>query len=301
MSSSEFISRLAAKSYPDLDPAIEGIQVINPFSIDPGDGIQTRANINDRAVSRYIDAMLAGDRFPPAVVYIVDGLPKLVDGFHRLAAALETIGETKQGFEVQVIFGSASEALKAALITNTQHGVQLTGQDDERRFLLASSQPELRGLSYRKMAAFLGMSLGKIQRLRAKHRWTTEATGAFAYSSKQPEDAPKPSFSTLGPLAVPFRKPQSPVPLSDLASQIIDLAIEASDRAVAKGLKYPGEFLAGVLKRTVGELGVAGRDLDRAIREIDRLAVWLHKSREVDGLLVAGEIALRDSAENPDY
>ena len=54
---------------------------------------QPRAVIDEFIVNEYRIDMLAGDEFPPPIVFKEDGYNYLADGWHRVAAA-EMIGRT---------------------------------------------------------------------------------------------------------------------------------------------------------------------------------------------------------------
>jgi hypothetical protein len=287
---SDGVNRAVAAGFPKLDPTTPGLQSINPFSLDPQDGIQTRVGPNEKRVEQYIDAMARGDEFPPASVIVVDGEAKLVDGFHRHEAACRSIGKSKVGFRVEVRLGTAHDALVEALTANAKHGLSLTGKDHENRYLMACRDPVLRTLSVRKMARFLGLHKSKVERLRSKHKWTKEKTVA---SDDGNETVKVERLSSLPPLSVTHGPPKSPAPLGPLAISLVDAAVEAASFAESRGKAASGPFVAEALKKAVRSHPVSGAELDSAIREVMTLALWLYKARQADDLTTGPEVAER--------
>jgi hypothetical protein len=280
-----------AARFPDLDLATAGEQIINPFSLNKNDGIQTRASTREKTVDEYIEAMRRGDSFPPATVFVVGGVAKLVDGFHRLEASRLSIGYTERGFAVDVRMGTARAALREALTANYRHGLRLTAADNESRFLLASEDAEYHQLSVRKLAALLGLSKSRVDQLRKRYAWTRpNGTGRRAFD---PGEGELEGFSELGPLTIPYGKPQLPRPLSDLARFILDAAGEASKVATEKRTAHPGAYLAGCLQGAIEGVEVDGTELDGAARELINLGVWLWKKRQTNSLLTRPEIIAR--------
>lgn len=286
--------RAAAARFPGVDPRKEGVQAINPFALDPEKGIQSRVNLNERSLQRYREMMLAGSEFPPAIVYVVDGEPRLVDGFHRLTASRDTIGKTKRPFKVEVRKGTKRDALRAALTVNSNHGIQLTRADDENRFIMASGDPELKQLSVRELGRLLSIDRNRVQRLRARHAWS-RPDGKQSKKDEFGEGAPAfPSMNSLGPLSIPYGKPPTPRPLSELAKTILGHLLEASERAKASGIERRGRIIREALSESVGTIDASGKELDAAIDELFKLGVFLGRTRREDGLLTRPEVEERD-------
>ena len=286
--------RAAAAGFPGVDPGKEGVQAINPFALDPDKGIQSRVNLNERSLQRYREMMLAGGEFPPAIVYAVNGDPCLVDGFHRLTAARDTIGKTRRPFKVEVRKGTKRDALLAALMVNSNHGIQLTRADDENRFLMASRDPQLKQLSIRELGRMLSIDRNRIQRLRSRHAWT-RPDGKQSKKDEFGEGGPAfPSMNSLGPLSIPYGKPPTPRPLSELAKTILGHLLEASERAKASGMERSGRFIQETLSESVGAVEASGKDLDAAVDELFKLGVFLGRTRREDGLLTRPEVEERE-------
>lgn len=291
---SEGLNRAVAAGFPKIDPNKHGLQTINPFSLDPQDGIQTRAAPSEKRIERYVDAMARGDEFPPAIVVVVEGEAKLVDGFHRHEAACRSIGKSRAGFLVEIRHGTARDALVEALTANANHGLSLTGKDDEKRYLMACSDPDLRALSVRKMAAFLNIHKSKVERLRSKHKWTKEKTVA---SGEESDEVKVERHSTLPPLSITYGPPKPPAPLGPLAVSLVDAAVEAAAFAESRGKVASGPFVAEALKKVLRSHPATGAELDKAVREVMALGLWLYKTRQADDLTTGSEEAERERQE----
>jgi hypothetical protein len=92
-------------------------------------GTQPRAETDSVAIEEYANAMLAGDEFPPVIVYFDGQDYWLASGFHRYAAAAAA------GFEeidCDVIQGTRRDAVLFSVGVNAEHGLRRT-RDDKRR------------------------------------------------------------------------------------------------------------------------------------------------------------------------
>lgn len=89
-------------------------------------GTQIRVGINVDVTQEYAEAMLAGDKFPPVVVFF-DGTDYwLADGFHRVMAAQaldfpEIAADVREGTKRDAVLFSAG--------ANATHGLRRTNQD----------------------------------------------------------------------------------------------------------------------------------------------------------------------------
>lgn len=280
------LARAVASGFPALDPARHGPQGINPFSLDASDGIQTRADLNERSVAAYAEAMRRGDEFPPALVYVVEGKARLVDGFHRHLASMESIDETKRPFRVEVRIAILKEAMTAALTTNTKHGTRLTQRDNENRLKMACAEPELRAYSNRKLADFLGVDRNWIQRQRAKHAWARR--DGFSEGRPSGPDPLEP-LSKLPPLAVPFYTPSVPPALSEAAWGILERVAPALEWTAQRPRKATQEVARQVAALTLEKLELSGEALDQAIAEVAKVGVWLYQARRRGEIKTAPE------------
>lgn len=119
--------------------------------LDVEKGIQIRAGLNQAIVDEYVEAMLAGHTFPPILVFESNaGAPLvIVDGFHRLAAAVKAGAEK---IMVEVRQGDRAAALKAALVANAVHGLRRSNRDKKRAIDVAIQEfPNLSARQYAEM------------------------------------------------------------------------------------------------------------------------------------------------------
>ena len=89
-------------------------------------GTQARARLSQTVVDDYAIAMQQGHSFPPVVVFYDGQDHWLVDGFHRLEAAI------RAGFQeitVELKLGNLREAILYAVGANANHGLRRTPAD----------------------------------------------------------------------------------------------------------------------------------------------------------------------------
>jgi ParB-like chromosome segregation protein Spo0J len=84
------------------------------------DDINIRQGLREDAVERYAEIL---DELPPITLWRPNGKLLLVDGWHRIAAA-RRLGRTD--IEAEVHEGDRTEAMVAAILANTKHGVPLS-------------------------------------------------------------------------------------------------------------------------------------------------------------------------------
>jgi ParB-like chromosome segregation protein Spo0J len=84
------------------------------------DDINIRSELRQDAVERYTEIL---DEMPPVQIWKPNGKMLLVDGWHRIAAA-RRLGRTEIAAEVHE--GDRTEAMVAAIVANTKHGVPLS-------------------------------------------------------------------------------------------------------------------------------------------------------------------------------
>jgi hypothetical protein len=122
-------------------------------SIRTNAGTQSRAAINEEVVADYAERMIAGDRFPPVVVFRHNGDYILADGFHRLRARRLAKFDT---IETEVHEGTRLDALKFSLSANHRHGLRRTNED--KRHAVEIALREFPGWSDRAVAQLCGVS-----------------------------------------------------------------------------------------------------------------------------------------------
>lgn len=125
---------------------------------------QVRNKLNEATVKRYENNYRSGREMPPVKVALVNNVPILVDGWHRLRA-LENLGKAHVEAEVQK--ASRREALWMAASANLDHGLPLKSGELRavfRAYIRANRHVLPKGnlKSYREIAADLGKPHGTI-------------------------------------------------------------------------------------------------------------------------------------------
>lgn len=134
-------------------------------------GIQCRAAIDGPTVADYVDRMEDGQAFPPIVVFDIEGVYVLVDGFHRLLAA-QRVG--LKSFAVDVRQGNRIDAIKFAITANSAHGLRWNNED--KRHAVEVMLGECSQLSDRAIAEHCRVSqpfVGKIRKELQPNELTT--------------------------------------------------------------------------------------------------------------------------------
>ena len=105
-------------------------------------GLQARASTDQSVVADYTEAMRAGVKLPPIVVFKdAEGQLFLADGFHRVLAA-ERVGQPL--IEAEIKKGRRDDANWFAAGANKTHGLRRTGADKRKAVGIALKiQPEL--------------------------------------------------------------------------------------------------------------------------------------------------------------
>lgn len=92
-------------------------------------GTQPRAALDNETLAEYVEAMAAGAKFPAVEVFYDGHDYWLVDGFHRVNAAL-TAGRTQ--INATVIAGTQRDAILYSAGANARHGLRRTNADKRR-------------------------------------------------------------------------------------------------------------------------------------------------------------------------
>jgi len=116
-------------------------------------GTQCRAAISEATVAEYAERMIAGDRFPPVVVYLNNTEYLLADGFHRLLARRLAKFER---IDAEVRQGTRLDALKFSLSANHRHGLRRTNED--KRHAVEIALREFQEWSDRAIAQLCGVT-----------------------------------------------------------------------------------------------------------------------------------------------
>lgn len=122
------------------------------------------AGINQAVVDEYTEAMLAGDHFPRVAVFRnPEGVLRLADGFHRLAAA-KAAGRLK--VDAIIFEGGQREAWLHAVGANPKNGVRPSAADLRHAVETMLKDPEWSVWSDREIARQTGSSHQTVARIR---------------------------------------------------------------------------------------------------------------------------------------
>lgn len=173
--------------------------------------MQARDQLDTSAVDDYAAAYAAGADMPPVDVYMVDGSPHVVDGWHRVAAA-RAAGVAWLRVR-QVGTGSVDEAIWHALASNRAHGVRRSHADKRRAVMLALDSAIGGEQSSRALAEHLGVSHDLVSRLRAE--WESARAPDVSSNDTSPEKR-RDSAGRMQPARKPrARKSDVPAPMPD--------------------------------------------------------------------------------------
>ncbi len=104
-------------------PALQTVREYPLASLSTHQRLQVRGGTNDATVSAYVSAMRQGAKFPPIEIAQVGRKLYVIDGHHRLAAAISAGWLSLPGSARRM---SLEEAHLVALSCNREHGRQMT-------------------------------------------------------------------------------------------------------------------------------------------------------------------------------
>lgn len=140
-------------------------QVIAINRIITDQGTQIRAKINQEVVAEYADLIKAKHTMP-ALDVVSDGkLIWLVDGVHRLKAA---VAEEFQRIRVVITTGTLRDAVLQACMSNHSHGLRRTSEDKRRCVLAVLDDEEWRNKPNTWIAEKCGVSDPHVASMREK-------------------------------------------------------------------------------------------------------------------------------------
>lgn len=117
---------------------------------------QARADVDHEAVTEYRDAYAAGVALPEPKVFMVSGKAYVVDGYHRVPAAILA---KKAWLKCEVVGeGTIEDAVWYAAGVNQAHGVRRTNADKRRAVRLALETPTGAEQSSAALAKHIGVS-----------------------------------------------------------------------------------------------------------------------------------------------
>lgn len=159
------------------------IRQVNLSHIRRDGGTQARADMNQSAIEDYAQAMEAGAKFPPVVLFQDQDTYWLGDGFHRVAAAIKA---GKKGIQADIRQGGQRQARLFALGANSTHGVRRTNADKRLAVSILLDDPEWSQWSNRQISEVVGVSHQFINNMR-NERVATVATHVTAESEEAEE------------------------------------------------------------------------------------------------------------------
>ena len=117
------------------------------------EGLQVRVAMDTDTVADYVAVERDGGELPPVTVYSNQcGEYWLADGFHRVEARRQRGERT---IKAEVLVGGNTDALKAALGANRNHGLRRTNADKRRAILMAWENRNVLGLGARPSATLI--------------------------------------------------------------------------------------------------------------------------------------------------
>jgi uncharacterized ParB-like nuclease family protein len=159
-------------------------------------GMQVRARLCEETVKEYAEAMAAGAKFPPVIVFHDGAGYWLADGFHRLEAWKRNGVET---VKAEVKEGSRIDALKFAFSANSSHGLRMSNEDKRQVVLVVYENRVALGLGEVPSANSVAEMCGVSNHFADKHLGTvptwrdaSERQGADGKRYKMPIPPPRP-------------------------------------------------------------------------------------------------------------
>lgn len=136
------------------------VDVIPIIALAREQAFQVRKKLDEGTVKRYVGVYRSGKSMPPVKVAKVNGVPVLVDGWHRVAA-LERMGTAEVEAEVSTM--TRQEAEWAAAFANMEHGKPLRASEVKTVYMKYMKTKQYKNSdgsikSYREIGAVLGMA-----------------------------------------------------------------------------------------------------------------------------------------------
>jgi hypothetical protein len=140
--------------------------LINPKLIHTDLDTQACVAINDDVVKEYMEAMEAGDIFPPFLVYFdkLNNRYILVDGFHHFEAHCRL--HPNDTISVELKLGTLDEARWVSLGSNKNHGLRRTNTDKRNAIVNALKHPKGAELSDNQIEKYLSVDHKTIAAIR---------------------------------------------------------------------------------------------------------------------------------------
>lgn len=192
-------------------------------------GTQSRACISEQVVADYADAMLAGDQFPPIVVFFDGAAYWLADGFHRYQAYVRA---KVKSVAADIRQGTQRDAILFSVGANASHGLRRTNDDKRRAVLTLLSDKEWSKWSDREIARHCVVDHKTVAGLRPK-----VVTGDFpserTYKTKHGTQAEM-KTANIGKRAAEEARPRPAIEMPERSAPEVVEALESADPVEAK-------------------------------------------------------------------
>jgi len=175
-------------------------------------GMQVRARLCEETVKEYAEAMAAGAKFPPVIVFHDGTNYWLADGFHRLEAWKRN---GVNSIKAEVKEGSRIDALKFAFSANSSHGLRMSNEDKRNAVKIAYENRIALGLGEVPSAGLVAKIAGvsdhcASDQLRTVRSWAdaTERLGVDGKIRKLPPPPNRPPMPTPPGARFPIPPPR---------------------------------------------------------------------------------------------
>lgn len=229
-----------------MDEAVNGtVRTVAIAELVRDEALQVRAKLDDATIRAYAGKYKAGVDMAPVKVAVVEGVPLVVDGWHRLAA-LESIGSpTAPAIVIEGITRADAEWMAAQ--ANVSHGLPLKPKEVRNVFrAYIRARKHIKGRGKVKTYRLIAEELGTGTSFNTVHRWMVKDFPDIAKRMSGGED-----FKGKGGLKE-----------IDSEAHYLGLATKALDQAVAAARGLTSEEARGVLiaelEAAIGAVKAAG-------------------------------------------
>lgn len=239
------------------------IQTLNVGLIRIDGNTQSRAEINSGIVAEYADAIKAGDRFPPIIVFF-DGVANwLADGYHRLHGHL-AVGKTS--IEADVRTGEQRDAQIFSFGVNGTHGLRRSNEDKRKAVKTMLEDAEWSKWSDRVVARNCNVSQPFVSKLRSE---LITLSGGASESPAGVTEIARSALAVTGSSTNPASLAGAPSGSSTTQAPAVErlAAVKAAEDVLAAKLREDahGDF------DPIAELEIAHKENAELRRELDAL------------------------------
>lgn len=197
------------------------VKTLNIQAICIDGGTQSRVEIDNNTVAEYVEAIKAGDQFPPVIVYFDGADHWLADGFHRWHGHRTA---SKASIEADVRTGTQRDAILFSLGANKGHGLRPTNQDKRKSVARMLADAEWSEMSDREIAKHCGCSHTFVANIRSPRQADTKPAASPAAETGNVATPRAAAPATGGNVATPpaASMPTAPTEREVLAQQMAD-------------------------------------------------------------------------------